>query len=215
VDKYYEADHSVICAACHTRLTAPASSEPERPRFTRAVAFGTLGALAAAAGYIALLATTGRELTILILLVGLVVGKAVRTGSGARGGRRFQWLAVALTYLAIATTYVPFVVKGYSRTSSRVAVAAPDDAGTLNVAGSFLSAAMAPEPTPAPRSSLGGAALGLSALLLLAVAAPILEAANHAVTTLITLVALFQAWRMNRRVDLQITGPYRVRASST
>jgi hypothetical protein len=214
VDTYYEADHSVICAACHTRLTAAPSAQPDSPRFARAVAFGILGALAAAAGYVALLATTGRELTALVLLVGLVVGKAVRTGSGTRGGRRFQWLAVALTYLAIATTYVPFVMKGYSRASTQVAIAAPADTPALDVAGSFLSAAIAAEPAPPPRSSLGGAALGFGGLLLLAVAAPVLEATSHVITTLLTLLALFQAWRMNRRVDLRISGPYRVRAAS-
>jgi len=40
----------------------------------------------------------------------------------------------------------------------------------------------------------------------------VLESATHVVGTLIMLAALFQAWRMNRRVDLTITGPYRVRA---
>ena len=64
----------------------------------------------------------------------------------------------------------------------------------------------------APAKSLGSAALGLGALLLLAAAAPVLESATHVVGTLIMLAALFQAWRMNRRVDLTITGPYRVRA---
>ncbi|HUQ81218.1 MAG TPA: hypothetical protein VM076_08775 [Gemmatimonadaceae bacterium] len=211
VDTYYEADRGVICASCHTRLAAAPSSDDNAGRFGRAFAFGTLGALAAAAGYVALLATTGRDLTVFVLLVGLVVGKAVRTGSGARGGRRFQWLAVALTYLAIATTYVPFVVKGYSRVSARPAAVAPDAESTVNLAGSFLSVSTPVEPEQPSRSSLGSAALGFAALLLLAVAAPVLEGATHLAATLITLVALAQAWRMNRRVDLRLAGPYRVR----
>jgi hypothetical protein len=58
-------------------------------------------------------------------------------------------------------------------------------------------------------------ALVLRALLLLAIAAPILEGLGHVVTLVVIGCALAQAWRMNRRVDLRITGPYRVRSSNT
>lgn len=213
VDTYYEADQGVICAACHARITSRAPTGSIDGRFGRALAFGALAALASAAAYIALLATTGREMTVALLLVGLAVGKAVRLGSRGRGGRRFQWLAVTLTYVAIATTYVPFVVKGYSRDSALSGEAM--DTALLPTAGaSFLTVAAPPLSMPAAPQSLGGAALGLGALLLLAVAAPVLEAANHLVVTLIMLATLYQAWRMNRRVDITITGPYRVRAPS-
>ena len=177
----------------------------------------SLAALAAAGGYVALLAATGRELTLAVLLIGLVVGKAVRTGSRGRGGRRFQWLAVALTYLAIAATYVPFVVKGYSPSSSladSAAGVATDVAPASTLDTRFLMVAAAPPPAPAPTKSLGATALGLGALLLLAVAAPALEGANHMVGALLMLATLFYAWRLNRRVDVTITGPYRVRARS-
>ena len=217
VDTYYEADQSVICVACHNRMTSAASSDTTDGRFGRGLAFGVLAALAAAAAYVALLAATGRELSAALLLVGLVVGKAVRIGARGRGGRRFQWLAVGLTYLAIATTYVPFVVKGYSRLSplsSVSSVDAPDAAPLLNMDARFLTVGTTPSPAPAPLASLGGTAAGLGALLLLAVAAPVLEGANHLIGTLITLVTLFHAWRLNRRVDLKITGPYQVRVPS-
>lgn len=214
VDTYYETDQGVICVPCQARMTAPGQPRTSEGQFGRALTFGVLAAIATAAGYIALLATTGRELTATLFLIGLVVGKAVRTGARGRGGRRFQWLAVALTYLAIATTYVPFVVKGYSRSSSPAASSSPatDAAPSLNADAEFLMISTAASAEAAPAKSLPGAALGLGALLLLAAAAPVLESATHVVGTLIMLAALFQAWRMNRRVDLTITGPYRVRA---
>jgi len=101
VDTYYETDQGVICVPCQARMTAPGQPRTSEGQFGRALTFGVLAAIATAAGYIALLATTGRELTATLFLIGLVVGKAVRTGARGRGGRRFQWLAVALTYLAI------------------------------------------------------------------------------------------------------------------
>ena len=210
VDTYFEADQTVICAGCHARLTAPRPTEATDGRFARGLAFGLLAALATAAAYVALLATTGRELTLAVFLVGLVVGKAVRIGARGRGGRRFQWLAAALTYLAIATTYVPFVVKGYSPTSSRSSAEVTDLAFAGTTA-SFLMVTTPPPELPAGRSSLGGTAVGLGGLLLLAVAAPVLESANNILATLVMFAALLQAWRMNRRVELRITGPYRVR----
>ena len=210
MDTYFEADQSVICAACHARLTAQQPADAAEGRFARGLAFGLLAALAAAAAYVALLATTGRELTPAVFLVGLVVGKAVRVGARGRGGRRFQWLAVGLTYLAIATTYVPFVVKGYSPASSRSSAEATELAFPAATA-SFLTVATPPPEPLAARSSLGGTAVGFGGLLLLAVAAPLLESANNILATLVMFAALLQAWRMNRRVELRVTGPYRVR----
>ena len=215
VDTYYEADQGVICVACRVGMTALERHGGVEQHFGRALSFGVLAALAGAVGYVALLAATGRELTLAVLLIGLVVGKAVRIGSRGRGGRRFQWLAVALTYLAIAATYVPFVVKGYSRSSALAESAA--GAASIATPGSTLDTRflmVAAEPPPARAQSLGTTALGLGALLLLAVAAPVLEGANQVVGALLMLAALVQAWRLNRRVDVTITGPYRVRAQS-
>ena len=215
VDTYYETDRGVICVACQARMTASVGQHAADGHLGRALAFGGLAALASAAGYVALLAASGRELTLALVLIGLFVGNAVRIGARGRGGRRFQWLAVTLTYLAIATTYVPFVVKGYSRSSSlaeSTAGVAADAGHTLTPDARFLMVATALPLASAPTKSLGGTALGLGALLLLAVAAPVLEGANHMVATLLMLAALVQAWRLNRRVDVTITGPYYVRA---
>jgi hypothetical protein len=139
------------------------------------------------------------------------VGKAVRTGSRGRGGRRFQWLAVALTYLAIATTYVPFVLKGFSRSSaaSTAAAATPATSGET-----FLVISPRASSEPIPPSSLGASAVELGALLLLAAAAPVLEGLGNLLSLAVIVCALAQAWRMNRRVDVIITGPYHVRAPS-
>ena len=205
VDTYYEADQRVICAACQTRIASANANQHGEPRFLKALVFGIIAALGGAGAYFALLAVTGREMTLVLLVVGFIVGRAVRLGSGRRGGRRFQWLAVGLTYLAVVTTYVPFVMKGYSGRSSAVAtetVAVPiPDASLFTVA--------SPPPSPAPDPSLGATAFGFGALLLLAVVAPLLEGANNLLALVITLAALVQAWRMNRSTTVAISGPYR------
>jgi hypothetical protein len=55
---------------------------------------------------------TGAEFALLSILVGIMVGKAMMHGSGGRGGRKLQAVAVLLTYGSITTGYVPSIVKG-------------------------------------------------------------------------------------------------------
>ena len=210
-DTYYEADEGVICAACHPRMASSSTNPIGHDRFPHALAYGIAAAAAGAAIYFAVLAATGREVIFVALVVGFMVGKAVRLGARGRGGRRYQWLAVALTYLAIATTYVPFVTKGFNRGS---AVATTDIVSPAVGGGTFLAVGAPATTIDMPPSSSGGSAVGLGALLLLAIAAPVLEGLGHAVTLVVIGCALAQAWRMIRRVDVRITGPYRVRASN-
>jgi hypothetical protein len=170
VDTYYEADDGVVCAACHARITSARAPEGHHAPFSRALGFGTVAAAFSAAVYFGLLAALGREVSLALILVGFAVGKAVRMGARRRGGRRYQWLALGLTYTTMVTTYVPFVLKGST-----------------------------------------GADLG--ALLLLAVAAPVLEGLDHGLTLIMIAIALGQAWRTNRRVNPKLVGPFRVRAA--
>jgi hypothetical protein len=44
------------------------------------------------------------------LAVGYIVGKAMMKGSAGLGGRRYQVVAVALTYAAVSLSFIPLVV---------------------------------------------------------------------------------------------------------
>ena len=62
----------------------------------------------------------------------------------------------------------------------------------------------------------GTIALGLVALVAIAVVAPFLAGFENILGLVIIGFALFQAWKMNRRVPLAISGPYAVgRAAGT
>src|SRR5262245_19160859 len=104
---YYTVDDTSICSLCKRTL------EIERSRrkagMMRAALYGMGAAIAGAAIYYGVIAITNLEIGIVALLIGYVVGYAVRSGAG-RGGRRFQLLAAGLTYLSVGMAYSPLAL---------------------------------------------------------------------------------------------------------
>ena len=68
----------------------------------------------------------------------------------------------------------------------------------------------APTRVSAKHLGFGTIVLGVGALMLLAAIIPILAGFSNIIGLLIIGIAVFEAWKLNRRVVLQITGPYRV-----
>src|SRR2546426_12468468 len=73
-------------------------------RFAKALALGLGAAVVGAAIYFGIAALTGYEFGLVAIVVGLLVGGAVRKGSNGRGGRRYQLLAAFLTYTPVVGT---------------------------------------------------------------------------------------------------------------
>jgi hypothetical protein len=71
----------------------------------RTLLFGLGAAIVGAIIYFAVLKITGLELSLITILIGFMVGTAVMKGSQSRGGRRYQVIAVVLTYLAIGLAF--------------------------------------------------------------------------------------------------------------
>jgi hypothetical protein len=107
--EYYETGGAIICPECRAALAAEAVAGSATGRLSRALFFGLGGAVAGATLYYAILAITGYEIGLVAIAVGWLVGRAVQLGSRHRGGRVYQALAVVLTYLAIVSTYLPFI----------------------------------------------------------------------------------------------------------
>jgi hypothetical protein len=72
-------------------------------RGLKAFVFGTIGAVLGAILYYAIIRITGWNIGLVAVVVGLMIGGAVKAGSGNRGGRFYQFLAVFLTYSAMAS----------------------------------------------------------------------------------------------------------------
>lgn len=110
-NEYFRVGQARVCPACASHLhDQPAS--PAASALLRAALYGLAAALGGALLYAVILLVTGIEIGLMAILVGYVVGRAVRKGSGGIGGRRCQILAVALTYVSISLGYIPVLIKG-------------------------------------------------------------------------------------------------------
>jgi len=103
---YFQAGGRLLCADCAERVRQYATGEgADAVSALRVVGYGIGAAVVGGAVYGAVMAYSKSQWAIISIGVGYIVGKAVRIGSGGRGGSTCQWIAAVLTYLAIAGGY--------------------------------------------------------------------------------------------------------------
>ncbi len=107
---YYETAGKVVCEPCRGRIEAALQGGSRLARLFKATALGTIAAAVGAGLYYAIVRLTDYNIGIIAIVIGVMVGGAVRAGSGGRGGRLYQFLALFLTYTAIAGMLAPFLV---------------------------------------------------------------------------------------------------------
>lgn len=223
---YFEVNGSILCRLCRAR----AESAAEKPRgivpFLIATIYGLGAGVVGAIIYYAVIAITNFEIGIVAILIGYMVGYAVHKGAGLRGSRRFQVLAVALTYLSIALAYAPLVFNqaaGTARSAkdARAATASGTSGTTVATVATETvpTAAAATEAGPAAREKVSGRRAFLSLVLLAAfiAALPVISVFGSLPLGLISAFIIFigmkQAWKMTGAPSLQVLGPYRVGAA--
>ena len=224
IDRYWDVGGKTTCERCSA--AAKAEWDALKPSFTSALLRGLVGAGGGAAIWITITMLTGYEIGLVAIIVGAIVGASVKKGSAGRGGRRFQLLAVALTYLAITSTYVPQVWKGLAQAAKKdqngeatPAAAAPAPA-TGPTAAQPAAAAPAPDAgaaaaaEPAMNPLLAVALLAVI-ILLISLAGPFLGGFENILGILITGFALWEAWRINRSVELKVHGPFQLAQAPT
>jgi hypothetical protein len=108
--EYYDVNGSPFCARCRSEAEAAAVVPRGVGPLARAGFFGFGAGVAGAAIYYGVIALTNLEIGFVAILIGYMVGYAVRKGARGRGGLRFQLLGVALTYASVAMAYTPIAV---------------------------------------------------------------------------------------------------------
>lgn len=237
--EYYESGGGIVCPGCRAARIAERERGSRWGRMARALALGTLAAAVGSALWYGISALTGYEFGLIAIVIGLMVGGAVRLGSRGRGGWAYQTLAMFLTYVSIVSTYAPALfealgdaaaesateveaVEGSDPTSSVATLgAAPLDTGAPPAPAAIETAVSIPgEPAPAESGGalvpgLLGLILGVALLALILLAAPFLAGFENFMGWIILAIGLYQAWNINRKQVEVFAGPFRIAGDGT
>jgi hypothetical protein len=187
---YYHASGAVVCEGCAKAIESGQQAPPALS-LARAALYGGGAAVGGCALYALVAIVTGLEIGLIAIVVGVMVGKAVRHGSRGMGGRPQQILAVALTYFAITTSYIPVFIHQQIKNP-------PATEKSLTV-----------QEAP-PRIGIGKALLILA---LITAAAPFLslgDGPGALITLFIIFIGLQRAWGLTGRSEILVMGPYGV-----
>jgi hypothetical protein len=103
---YYRANGAMSCAACAEKMRGEMAKDTHAA-FVRALVFGIGAAILGMILYATFVILTGIAIGYASLAVGWMVGTAMIKASNGAAGRRYQVVAVLLTYLAVALARVP------------------------------------------------------------------------------------------------------------
>jgi hypothetical protein len=201
-DVYFETNGKIFCAQCKETALASLAGGSRAARILKALVFGTIAAAISSVIWYAITTVTGYELGIVAIAVGFAVGIAVRVGSEGRGGWVYQILAVLLTYVAIASSYVPMVMEHMRKVEAEDEARREDERRTTG----------SDEPAMDADAREG---VVLVTSVLFAMTLPVLQVMDGGVIgLLIVCFALYQAFKMNTRATFAFAGPYRVDAAA-
>lgn len=202
---YYRANAGMACPTC-AELMRGELAKDTHAAFTRSVLFGVGGAILGLILYATFAIVTGIVIGYASLAVGWLVGKAMIEGSNGVGGRRYQIVAILLTYAAVSMAAIPVMID-YARKHphefhSQQKAKTSDDLDDSTTGPS--------QKTTSEKSS--GIGLALAQLALFGLASPFLELFSDPVGGLIGLVILLVgmrfAWRLTAGRPLEIFGPF-------
>jgi hypothetical protein len=206
--EYYSVNDHAVCRSCRDGIEQVAQTPRGAWPFIRAGLFGIGAGIVGAAIYYGVIALANLEIGIVAILIGYMVGYSVRRGAGGRGGRRFQVLAIALTYGAVALAYTPVVIKATldrQKTDSASSI-------TTHTAGTAAATPLS-ESVNEDLSARDGLMALIVALGIIA-SLPVLMVVGTLPSGLISAAIIFfgmrQAWVMTGIPSLRISGPYRV-----
>jgi hypothetical protein len=206
---YYTAGPHPVCPECRGAILASLTGGSGFARFAKALILGAVAAAAGAGIYYGVLALTGYQIGFVAIIVGLMVGAAVKKGAEGRGGWRYQLLAMALTYVAIVSTYIPFILEAVRKQP-------PPAEASKEAPAPAAPQGQEPAPPPGPSAgqpskelTAGGCLFALVLIAGIALAAPFLAGLENLIGLLIIGFALYEAWALNRKARVELAGPFR------
>jgi hypothetical protein len=212
VRSYYSVNTRSLCRKCHDEAVASHRGLNLGP-LLKALGLGLAAAALGALIYFGVAKITGYEIGLVSIVVGLLVGGAVKLGSGGRGGWRYQALAVGLCYLSIASSYGAFVVAELVKREEAQAAkaqAALTQAAAADPAAQPAGLVADGDAAPTEEDEAQGGPILVGALLLLVLKLPFLIGMESPMTFLLVGIALWEAWKLNVGQPFESSGPFAV-----
>ena len=204
-DEYFDVNGKSVCATCRGALETHAETPPGSAPLIRAGLMGLVAAVLGGVLYYGVIAITNFEIGIVAIAIGYMVGYAMRMGTGGRGGRRFQVLAVVLTYWAVGLAYTPFALRAGDDPKAAQQDAIKTDA-TVTVTGGAETASR-----PAAPPGIGRVLLVIAFITFtLPIFVVMGSMPGGILSAAIIGFGMRQAWVMTARPEFQISGPYRI-----
>jgi hypothetical protein len=196
---YYQIQGVNVCPACAEARRTQQELPDSRQKFLRAFLYGSGAAFASWVVWSVVEIATGMQLGILAIGVGWAVGTAIRKGTVGHTSRKYQIMAVLLTYLAISMSFIPLLLSEMVKKGDPAKNAAAQQKGAPPVT-------VKPE---GPPPSLGLALLGLGVMALVS---PLLGAVVNfpmgLIGVFIVFLGLQRAWLLTKPDDALIAGPF-------
>lgn len=190
---YFQIRGAPVCPGCTENIRAQ-TPQDTHAAFTRALVLGIAGALVGLALYVIFALSTGLVIGWASVAVGYIVGKAMHVGSRGVGGRRYQVVAVLLTYFAVSMSAVPIAMEQGRHHQAQ---------------------AQSAEAAAQPRAQMNYGKV-IATLAWVGIASPILELqdpVNGLIGLIILFVGLRFAWQFTASRWAKVSGPYTVAAA--
>jgi hypothetical protein len=215
---YYRAGSAMVCGSCADRAKRELPQDSHAV-FVRGLLFGLGGFLLAFIAYSAVgILLQGWTIGYLSLAVGWIVGKAMMMGSRGVGGRRYQMLAVLLTYAAVSMAAIPITL--VAMRSENAPVVHTDSQQSSSSSPGTRSADEQPAPAPGnERDHQMSLMNALGTLTLIGLASPfygLQDGFNGVLMLIILFIGIRFAWRMTAgRASVVINGPFELSKSAS
>jgi predicted lipid-binding transport protein (Tim44 family) len=216
--EYYRVNGIQACAACVDKVKAQMPKD-SHSAFVRGILFGIGGAIAGLIVYSLFGIITGIVIGYVSLAVGWLVGKAIKAGSKGMGGRRYQVVAIALTYAAVSLSAIPMgiaqIVKQKKNEVKTSEMKTVPNSGAVVVDGGDASdnasEGAKSESGGAPQKKMSAGAV-IGALLFAGLASPFLELGDEPggiIGLVILFVGMNIAWKLTAGTKVDIVGPFK------
>jgi hypothetical protein len=216
--KYWQAGGQPLCAHCRQAIEQSIAEAQTNASFVRALVRAGAVALACGVAYAMFVELTNIVFGLVTIGIGYLVGGAMQKVTRGFGTRRYQILAVVLTYLAVSMGNIAPIVKEFDR-SSQHATGTSETSNATNSeqqpVANENSAEAAPTPAPetAGSSSFGSMIKAFALLFVLCLASPffgLTTGMSGLLSLAIVFFGLQSAWRRSAGAGITVTGPFEV-----